>query len=278
MIHLANIDYKIGTQSILQGISLNVSPGSFTAILGANGAGKSTLLKILAGDIHHYQGSVKINGNARQTYSHHALAGIRAVLPQASHIQFPYTVLEIVKLGTYALKLAQKESLRLAIKMLEKVGMLSFSHRIYNTLSGGEKQRVQLARVMAQISQADHRPRYLLLDEPTASLDLASQHQILHQAKSLCQENVGVLAILHDLNLASQYADHVLLMKNGKQVAQGPVEEVYTKDHIEYAYEHPVNLEYLPSSGQKYVVPLAPMSCTHHEKKVNQPSNELYHG
>ncbi|MDF9796184.1 iron complex transport system ATP-binding protein [Catalinimonas alkaloidigena] len=269
MIKLENIHYQIGNKAILQQISLSVKPGVFTAILGPNGAGKSTLLKVMVGDISKHAGKVKINAKSRKAYSHQELAKIRAVLPQSVHIQFPYSVLEIVSLGCFAHKLKTRETTRLAYSMLEKVGMQGFSHRIYNSLSGGEKQRVQLARVMAQINYQDAATaRYLLLDEPTASLDIACQHHILYQAKALCGENIGVLAVLHDLNLAAQYADHILLMKNGKEVAQGTMDEVYTQKNIENAYEHPVRLEYLPTNKQAYVIPLAPMTTHPQLKKI----------
>ncbi|MEK6480206.1 heme ABC transporter ATP-binding protein [Catalinimonas sp. 4WD22] len=279
MIKLENIHYQIGKKAILQNINLAVEPGAFTAILGPNGAGKSTLFKVMAGDISKHEGKVEINAKARKAFSHQELARIRAVLPQSVHIQFPYTVLEIVSLGCFVHNLRAKASAQIAYSMLEKVGMQDFSQRIYNTLSGGEKQRVQLARVMAQINhQHSTTARYLLLDEPTASLDIACQHQILQQAKALCGENIAVLAVLHDLNLAAQYADHVLLMKNGKEVAQGSVEEVYTQENIEHTYEHPVRLEYLPTSQQAYVIPLAPMTTDPQLKKINHHSNEIYHG
>lgn len=279
MIKLENIHYQIGSKPILQHISLSVEPGAFTVVLGPNGAGKSTLLKVMAGDIRKHEGKVEINAKERKAFTHQGLAKIRAVLPQSVHIQFPYTVLEIVSLGCFVHKLRAKASTQLAYSMLEKVGMQGFSQRIFNTLSGGEKKRVQLARVMAQINYQDSaNARYLLLDEPTASLDIACQHQILHQAKALCGENIGVLAVLHDLNLAAQYADHVMLMKHGKEVAQGTVKEVYTQENIAYTYEHPVRLEYLPSCKHPYVIPLAPDAGEPQLKKINNHSNEVYHG
>ena len=276
MINLQHIHYHIGRKTILHNINLPIVPGKFTVILGPNGAGKSTLLKIMAGDIKHYAGRVEINAKNQKEYSHQELAHLRAVLPQSIHIQFPYTVLEIAQLGGFSLRLTRRQSASLACKMLQKVGMLDFRNRIYNTLSGGEKQRVQLARVMVQISHHLTPSKYLLLDEPTASLDIACQHQILRQAKAFCQENVGILAVLHDLNLAGQYADHILLMKNGKEVAQGMVEGVFTKENIEYAYEHPVHLQYLFEGKQLYVVPLAATDSTLNEKNIYQ-SNGIYH-
>ena len=276
MINLQHIHYHIGRKTILHNINLPIAPGKFTAILGPNGAGKSTLLKIMAGDIKHYEGKVEINARNQKKFSHKELAHLRAVLPQSIHIQFPYTVLEIAQLGGFSLHLTRRQSASLACEMLEKVGMLDFRDRIYNTLSGGEKQRVQLARVMVQISHNLIPSKYLLLDEPTASLDIACQHQILQQAKALCRENIGILAVLHDLNLAGQYADHVLLMKNGKEVAQGPVQAVFTKENIEFAYEHPVQLQYLFEGKQPYLVPLAGADLTLNGKNIYQP-NRIYH-
>lgn len=230
----------------------------------------------MAGDIKQYEGKVEINAQNQQKFSHKELAHIRAVLPQSIHIQFPYTVFEIVQLGGFPLQLTRRQSASLACEMLQKVGMLDFCDRIYNTLSGGEKQRVQLARVMVQISHNLMPSKYLLLDEPTASLDIACQHQILQQAKNLCRENIGILAVLHDLNLAGQYANHVLLMKKGTEVAQGTVQKVFTKENIEFAYEHPILLQYLFEGKQPYVVPLAVTNPILNGKSIYQP-NGTYH-
>lgn len=276
MIKLQHIHYHIGKKTIVYDITLPIMPGKFTAILGPNGAGKSTLLKIMAGDMKHYEGRVEVNAKDQKNFSHKALAHIRAVLPQSIHIQFPYTVLEIVQLGGFSLGLSRRQTASLACEMLQKVGMLNFRDRIYNTLSGGEKQRVQLARVMMQISHHLTPSKYLLLDEPTASLDIACQHQILQQAKALCRENIGILAVLHDLNLAGQYADHILLMKNGKEVAQGSVQAVFTKENIEFAYEHPIHLQYFFEEKQPYVVPLVTTELTPDKKNIYQP-NGIYH-
>jgi iron complex transport system ATP-binding protein len=276
MIKLQHIHYQIGRKTILHDINLPIAPGKFTAILGPNGAGKSTLLKIMAGDIKQYEGKVEINTQNQQKFSHKELALMRAVLPQSIHIQFPYTVLEIAQLGGFSLPLTRQQAASLACEMLQKVGMLDFRNRIYNTLSGGEKQRVQLARVMAQISHNLTPSKYLLLDEPTTSLDIACQHQILQQAKNLCRENIGILVVLHDLNLAGQYADHILMMKNGKEVAQGTVQKIFTKENIEFAYEHPVQLQYLFEGKQPYVVPLVATGPILNGKSIYQP-NGTYH-
>lgn len=255
MLKAHQISYKINGRNILSQVDLQVSPGSFTAILGANGAGKSTLLKTLSGDIANFSGAVDFNGMALSTFKSQSLALVRAVLPQSVEVHFPFTVLEIVQLGAIPLNKRPKDAAQLALKSLDKLGLIHLSNRIYNTLSGGEKQKVQLARVITQITNSPELNKYLLLDEPTSSLDIACQHQILEEAKQLTLQNIGVIAILHDLNQAGQYADQVLMLKQGKTVAFGPTKEVFTQENIEDTYGHPVVLHHL-NAGVPYVIPM----------------------
>jgi iron complex transport system ATP-binding protein len=230
MIEIRHASVHRGTKTLLNNVSLAIRPGEVLAVLGPNGAGKSTLLRIAAGELTPELGETWIDGRPLESVPRLELARIRAVLPQASSVGFPACAEDIVALGRsphYGVcdQLAHRRAVERALAWVD-IG--SLSQRNYGTLSGGEQQRVQLARVLAQIGIEENgsNPRYLLLDEPTTSLDLAHQHAILDIARRLSRRNVGVLAVLHDLNLAAAYADQIVLLKQGEICAEGLSDDV----------------------------------------------------
>ncbi|MFT2008016.1 heme ABC transporter ATP-binding protein [Pontibacter sp. 13R65] len=269
------ISLKRGQQQVLDQVSLAIKPGVFTAVLGPNGAGKSTLLKVFSNELAPSAGEVSLNGKVLRQYEAQDLALLRAVLPQSTHINFPFTAREIVQLGRLPYQEPRHQTEAVVEEVLTEVGIQALADRKYSTLSGGEQQRVQLARVMAQIKSQTLAPRYLLLDEPTSSLDMAQQQSMLHLAKALSQQNVGVLAILHDLNLAAQYADELLLLKSGKTVAQGPVAEVLQEKILERTFSHPVQVVHNGCCGRPFV-----MAMPHYqiENKLIYPIKISNHG
>lgn len=216
MIDVQNISYKIGPKTILKDIKLHIPLGKFTAILGPNGAGKSSLLKCLTGSLMPCVGSILFDGCDLSHYSLQELSRKRAILSQNIQISFPYTVREIVSMGRNP-HVMNRETTRdedIVEEILMQLDAASFMDRIYSTLSGGEQQRVQFARVLAQIWDQDG--ACLFLDEPTSALDLKYQLNILDLAQKLSEEkNFTIVAILHDLNLAKIYADHIFLLKDG---------------------------------------------------------------
>ena len=260
MLQAIDISKTIKDKKILKPCSLSVIPGEFTAVVGPNGAGKSTLLRILSGEDKASSGEVFLNNQPQNSYSSKSLSRLRAVLPQSTSINFPFTVEQVVEIGRYAHATSDQQNQQIIADILQRTGLTHFRERAYQTLSGGEQQRVQMARVLAQLWHGGYhaqeaRPRYLLLDEPTSSLDLAQQQKLLSLARDSCQEGVGVLAILHDLNLAMQYADRILFLKKGQTVAYGPVGEAVTQTVIEDTFSHPVRL--FQDQGQWVVVPQA---------------------
>lgn len=258
MYSATHISYFYQRQAILSDASLTVKPGKLTALLGPNGAGKSTLLQVLAGRLQPQQGQVLVEDRAIKRFKEANLAAIRAVLPQQSHIQFPYTVKEIVMMGCVTHPTSHLEKEQLAVQQLAEVGFQYPSNRSYLSLSGGEQQRVQLARVLAQISGPVEGNKYLLLDEPTSSLDLAREQQFMQIIRQLCQKGIGVLAIIHDLNLAIQYADELILMKQGKVIDQCSTDTLIESSLIEEVYGHPVQFLTTTATNRPIVVP---MSC-----------------
>lgn len=247
MIKAENITVQIPTSvKLVDSITLGIRPGVLTAIIGKNGAGKSTLLKALCGDIKLDQGKISIGDKYLASYDIKELAKIRAVVSQKSTLEFDFTVREVVALGRSPVSGFFNATNDRAIidECLQKVDALHLSQQLFPTLSGGEQQRVHFARALAQIrDQIDQqKPSYLLLDEPLASLDVAHQHEMMHLLKQLTTNNVAVGIVLHDLNLAAQYADHVYLLKNGTTIAEGSPEQVFTEEIIFEAFDHPVSV------------------------------------
>lgn len=223
---------------LLDAIDFQLAPGERLAILGENGAGKSTLLRLLSGESPgpglRSSGQVSIAGRPVGEWTARQLARLRAVLPQQTDLAFAFTALELVQLARYPHEESETTSVRIARQALRLADAAGFGHREVATLSGGERARVFLAACFAQLweTAAEH-PRYLLLDEPTAALDLAHQHHLLDTAGRFAAERgLGMLAILHDLNLAAQYAERLLLLRHGRLLVQGRPEEVLTCERI----------------------------------------------
>ncbi len=223
------IGFRVGDSTLLQGVDLLLKYGEVCAILGPNGAGKSTLLSVLAGLRAPDTGAVWLNGQPLLTDQLHRVAQHRAVLPQDTAVAFDFTVQEVVELGRYPHRLQPSlQEADIVQAAMAATGVSALAHRPVGSLSGGERARAQLARVMAQIWEAppDGAPRWLLLDEPTAALDLRHQHATLSTVRRWAREQgVGVLAVLHDLNLALRYADQVWVLDRGRlQVSGAPAE------------------------------------------------------
>ena len=246
--------------TLLADISLDLQPGEVVAVIGPNGAGKSTLLRLLCGDLLPTHGDVCLAGTSLAAWPLRQRAQRMAVLLQEAALAFPFTTLEVVLMGrTPHLYGAEGPTdYAIAHATLAVVDMLALAQRRYPTLSGGERQRVQLARVLAQVWDAPARGAcYLLLDEPTSSLDLAHQHSILAAVRHFARQGAGVLIILHDLNLAAQYADRIVLLKAGYQLATGAPHEVLTSETLLTAFTLPVHVLPHPSLPCPLVVPAA---------------------
>ena len=245
---------------ILRDVSVTLRPGGITAVIGPNGAGKSTLLHLLSGALMPGEGVVTLDGRSLGQWPPADLARRRAVLPQSLELSFPFRALEVVLMGrsAHSGSSSRIRDLDIAAAALEEVDAGRLAERVYTTLSGGERQRVQLARVMAQIwpEPGDDLTRYLLLDEPTNNLDLTHQHRLLDFARRMSDRRIGVLAVLHDPNLAALYADRMVLLVDGQVQAEGPVDMVLTEDQIEKAFDIRVTIQRHPNRGRPQLVPL----------------------
>lgn len=257
-IDVEDLSVRVGRRLILRNVTLSVKPGTLTAIVGPNGSGKTTFLKAVSGDLP-YDGDVRINGEALRHMQPWQAAAHRAVLPQASSLSFPYTVREVVKLGLLGGRsgAGQVEQTKLPEKALERVDLAGFAGRFYQELSGGEQQRVQLARVLCQIEApiAHGKPRWLLLDEPVASLDILHQLAIMRLAREFCRAGGGVIAIMHDLNLTALFADHVVLMREGRVIAAGSPKDTITDDNLHAVFATRLSVSQKPKDDTPFVLP-----------------------
>jgi iron complex transport system ATP-binding protein len=259
-IEAQSVSVSIRGKTIVQEVSLSVKPGQFVAIVGANGAGKSTCINVMSGDLQPERGTVTLNGKPLKQWDSKSLAKMRAVLPQSSLLNAPFTALEIVLMGRspHIRGIEQPEDYAIARQALAAAQVANLEQRSYTTLSGGEKQRVQLARVLAQIWEPleNGQPRYLLIDEPTNNLDIAHQHSTLKIAKRFAEQGVGVLAILHDLNLAAQYADQVAVIQEGQVLANGAPDVVFTPEIIQEAFHISVTITRHPHMDCPLIIPI----------------------
>ncbi len=250
---LKNVTVQVGSKTLLNSVSLTVAPGEIVSVLGPNGAGKSTLMKTVTGDRKVTAGEVILNGQKQWSQSEKAL--MMGVLPQSSSLSFPFTVEEVVLLGRIPCATDHSANLTIAHKALEKVDCFALRSQRYTTLSGGEKQRVHMARVLCQIwDECPLGPRYLLLDEPTSALDPAHQQQTLKVARAQADAGMGVLVILHDLNLAARYSDRIIMLKQGEIAAEGPPFNVLRPDIIKKVFNIEVSVAEHPSQVCPLVV------------------------
>ena len=247
-IALSHVTVRVGDATILQDVSLSVAPGELVALVGPNGAGKSTLLGVTSGDVEPTSGDVRIFGHPLADLSAKAAARERAVLQQEQRLAFGFRVRRVVEMGRTPWYRTESEArdddaVQTAI---ERVAIEHLADRVFPTLSGGEKARGSLARVLAQETPL------VLLDEPTAALDIAHQERVLAIVRELADHGCAVVVVLHDLSLAAS-ADRVCLMQRGRLVADGPPPDVITSELVSAVYDHPVDV--LAHRGSLVVVP-----------------------
>ncbi len=254
MIELKDVSVAAGGQTILQDVSLSVAAGTACAVLGANGAGKSTLLGVMGGDLQPGRGRVLLNGRPVQEWPLDARAHVLGMLHQDTTLNFPFDAADVVLMGrTPHTDVAMHDNLAICDDVIRALELSELAARDITTLSGGERQRVQIARVLAQVwdRMSDC---VLLLDEPTAALDLRFQDLVARRIREMADAGATVVAAVHDLNLAIRNADHVVLLAGGRVLAEGGPAEVMTEANVAAAYGLPVAVVDTPEHG-RLVIP-----------------------
>ncbi|MEM1288862.1 MAG: heme ABC transporter ATP-binding protein [Pseudomonadota bacterium] len=265
MLTATNVVVHYGRRQILHEVSVEARPGEVTAIIGPNGSGKTTLMKALTGEMR-FRGAASLNGLDVAKAHSWQLASMRGVLPQIATLAFPFTVHEVVRLGlTSGISITYQEQASLVGRALEMVDLPDFGPRFYQELSGGEQQRVQLARVLCQVWEPmlDGVPRFLFLDEPISSLDVKHQIQIMRIAADYAKAGGGVLAIMHDLNLTANFAHHIVLLSSGKVYASGPAKSVLTAENLEAVYDCPMHVTEQSDTGALAISPAIKLEMQH---------------
>jgi iron complex transport system ATP-binding protein len=233
-LELDGVTVAAGRAQLIADVSLSIVPGKLTVILGANGAGKSTALAALAGDIRPAKGEARLDGVSLGSIEPRALAMRRAVVLQHAPLNFALQVHEVVALSRTPFGQAGAPADDVEERAIDALGLTALASRDYSTLSGGERQRVQIARALAQLwhHAGGSLPGYLLMDEPTAHLDLKHQIIALEAARRFADEGGAALCILHDLALAREFSDELVLMKGGRIAARGEASSLLTAVRI----------------------------------------------
>ena len=248
LLNVDNVSFKYGERWVLRGIGFEVEKGDFLGIIGPNGSGKTTLLRVIDGILTPQEGKVFLEGTEIGKLRREALARSVAVVPQYSALAFPFSVEEVVLMGRAPhlgrWRFEGEQDQRIALEAMEMTDTVSLATRDMESLSGGEHQRVLIARALAQ------EPGLMLLDEPTAFLDIRHQVDFFDRIRSLNRDRgLTIIAVTHDINLAAHYCDRIILLKDGCIEAAGPVDAAITEEHIRKTYETEVMVDRHPRTG-----------------------------
>jgi iron complex transport system ATP-binding protein len=255
VLELENVSAAPWGSPLLRDISLTLEPGDIHGIIGPNGAGKTSLLHCISGDIPTAAGSIRLGSAPLSHWQPRERARSLAVLPQLSLLNFPYRVEEVVTLGRIPHDTGSRVDGEIVDELIDEMDLGHLRGRLYTQLSGGEKQRVQLARIFAQVWRADgEQPRLILLDEPTTALDLSHQLQLMGLVQRLAEQGCAILMVVHDFNLLSGVASQLCALNAGIQVAQGPVAEIMTAPVFERVFGVNVHVTPHPGDGRPIVI------------------------
>lgn len=247
-VELVDVSVRLGDAVILSGLSLDLHYGSHIALVGPNGAGKSTLLGVIAGDLRPSSGTVRLDGRSVSDWSSRDLALRRAMFVQDHRVRFAFGVREVVEMGRQPHRFDPAADLRIVDDALMTADIIHLAERDVTSLSGGEGARTAFGRVLAQTCPV------VLLDEPTAALDLRHQEALLGTARQLARTGACVVTVLHDLNLAAGYADRIVVLKEGLVAADGAPRNVLTPAMVEQVYAQKVVVLEHPTRGSPLVV------------------------
>ena len=246
-IQTKSISFAVNEKKILNDISVEINPGEITTIIGPNGSGKSTLLKVISGDFEYISTKVFYDGVPLSSISLKLRAQIRSVMSQSQMIMFDYNVRDILSMGWLGFENAEKLDVYEEVlnKIVDECDITSLLDRKFNVLSGGEQRRVHFARTLLQLNYVD-KPfinKYLFLDEPTANLDLRWEVKLMEIIKKIAKKGIGVFLVLHNLDLAFNFSDNILLLNNGVLHSSGSVMDVFRDDILSDVYEIDVKVD-----------------------------------
>ena len=253
LLNVLNLSYQVGSKTLLKDISFSVNAGELVGVIGPNGAGKSTLMKCISGFQMYSQGDILIKGESLSSLTHIERALSMSYLPQYSEAAFPFSVMETIGLGFHAKQ--QKELISKAVikeqsqAALERVGIGHLSSRTVTDLSGGEKQLVHFARSLVQGTPL------MLLDEPTASLDIGHESQLMNVLHKECQNGKSALVAIHNLNTAAEFCDRLILINQGEVMAEGKPNDVLCEENIRALYQDLVMVSHHAVTGNTIVSP-----------------------
>ena len=255
VLKFTDVSFRYFENWVIEDISLGVEEGEFVGIIGPNGSGKTTLLKLADGILKPEKGSIELCGRSLAEFGRKSIAQLVAVVPQESLLAFPFRVQEVVLMGRTPhlsrLSFEGKRDLEIAARAMDMTGTGSLASRYVGSLSGGERQRVLIARALAQ------QPRIMLLDEPTAFLDIRHQIDIFDLIRSLCEtEGLTIAAVTHDINLASIYSDRIVLLDAGRVYKEGLPGEVITVANIGNVYKTKILVDSYPDTGLPRITPV----------------------
>ncbi len=255
MVKLFETSYTLPKKCLLHPINFSINNGELLVIMGANGAGKSTLIKLISGLLKPSSGRIDFLGKELGLYSINELAKRRAVLTQHYDINFSLTAREIIMMGRYPFFYSNPSSFDESIvdATMNKMEIMHLANRTYQTLSGGEAQKVQMCRVLAQIESVNRDSTLLLLDEPVSHLDLKFQYQLLEIVKALTLANTTIVSVLHDINLALKYADRILFMKEGRVEYLHYKKDKLTASIIKNVFDVDSKIIHLPDDERQWV-------------------------
>lgn len=241
-----NVTLSIDGKDIVSGVDLVIEPGTVTALVGPNGAGKTSILRMLSGETAPSSGFVALDDWPLKEFSLLDQARRRSVMTQHNHVAFDFSVTDILELAWEPFRHKAPFPAELAQSLCQQCDIAELRDRVFNTLSGGERQRVQFARALLQLRgpNDDDTGRYLILDEPTSSLDVAHELDVLRMTRDAARADVGVCIVIHDLNLAARFCDRIVLLEQGRVIAGGSPNECLTSARLTSLYNTPIQVEW----------------------------------
>lgn len=255
IIEISSLKFCYGKSTVLDDINIKINRGSFVSIIGPNGSGKTTLLKNISGVLYPCFGSIKLFGKDIKSYRKKELAKYMAYVPQGTIIDFEFSVIDVVLMGRspyigiFGTETA--DDIKIAEKSMQMVNISNLKDKKITEISSGERQRVFIACALTQ------EPKVILLDEPVSNLDIQHQIQVLSLLKNMCiKENMTVITVLHDINLACEYSDSVIILNHGKLEYMGHPDEVITEDNIKNVYDADIYMIKNPVTGKPHIIPM----------------------